>query len=108
MTELELIALRDSLVGFDALLNALDARVVVLENAAVPKGTYFGQIIASFAGSPACGIIPSADPIDFLRLLLVQTPCTWVQSLVGILLHVTLLLVPHTHRLHLLMRLKVW
>ena len=69
MTELELIALRDSLVGFDDLLDALNARVVVLENAAVPKGTYFGQIIASFAGSPVCGIIPSADPIDYLEIV---------------------------------------
>lgn len=54
MTELELIALRDSLVGFDDLLDALNARVVVLEDAAVPKGTYFEQIIASFEDSPVC------------------------------------------------------
>lgn len=69
MTELELIALRDSLVGFDDLLDALDARVVVLENAAVPKGTYFEQIIASFEDSPVCGIIPTADPIDYLEIV---------------------------------------
>ena len=69
MTELELIALRDSLVGFDDLLDALDARVVVLEDAAVPKGTYFEQLIASFEDSPVCGVIPTADPIDFLEIV---------------------------------------
>lgn len=69
MTNEELIALRDSLVGFDALLTALDARVVILEDAAVPKGTYFEQIIASFEDSPACGVIPTADPIDYLEIV---------------------------------------
>ena len=54
MTEQELIDLRDSLIGFDATLTALDLRVTSIENNASPKGAYFQQITASFANSPAC------------------------------------------------------
>lgn len=54
MTEQELIDLRDSLLGFDATLTALDLRVTAVENNASPKGEYFQQITASFADSPAC------------------------------------------------------
>lgn len=54
MTEQELIDLRDSLIGFDTVLSDLDARVIVLEGAALPKGEYFGQLVASFQGSPEC------------------------------------------------------
>ena len=54
MTEQELIDLRDSLIGFDATLTALDLRVTSVENNASPKGEYFQQLTASFADSPAC------------------------------------------------------
>lgn len=54
MTEQELIDLRDSLLGFDATLTALDLRVTSVENNASPKGAYFQQLTASFADSPAC------------------------------------------------------
>lgn len=54
MTEQELIDLRDSLVGFDTVLSALDVRVTAVENAALPKGQYFTQLAASFRGSPVC------------------------------------------------------
>lgn len=54
MTEQELLDLRDSLLGFDATLTALDLRVTSIENNASPKGEYFQQLIASFANSPAC------------------------------------------------------
>lgn len=54
MTEQELIDLRDSLIGFDATLTALDLRVTSIENNASPKGEYFQQLTASFADSPAC------------------------------------------------------
>ena len=54
MTEQDLIDLRDSLVGFDSVLSALDARVTIVENAALPKGQYFTQLAASFRGSPVC------------------------------------------------------
>lgn len=54
MTEQDLIDLRDSLVGFDSVLSALDARVTIVENAALPKGQYFTQLAASFRDSPVC------------------------------------------------------
>ncbi len=70
MTDTELEALRDSLIGFDTLLDALGTRVAVLEGAAVPKGTYFTQMIASFQDAPTCNeIIPTADPIDYLEIV---------------------------------------
>jgi hypothetical protein len=70
MTNAELEALRDSLIGFDTLLDALGTRVAVLEGAAVPKGTYFTQMIASFQDAPTCNdIIPTADPIDYLEIV---------------------------------------
>lgn len=54
MTEQELIDLRDSLVGFDTVLSALDVRVTAVEDAALPKGQYFEQLVASFQDSPEC------------------------------------------------------
>ena len=54
MTEVELEALRDSLVSLNAELDTLNSRVTVLENLAVPKGEYFNQLKASFEGSPEC------------------------------------------------------
>jgi len=54
MTEQDLIDLRNSLVNFNTVLDGLDTRVTVLEDAAVPKGTYFEQILTSFEGSPEC------------------------------------------------------
>jgi len=54
MTEIELTELRDSLVTINSELNALDVRVTALEDNAVPKGTYFNQLKASFADSPKC------------------------------------------------------
>lgn len=54
MTEQDLIDLRDSLVGINSSLDALDVRVTTLEDNAVPKGTYFNQLKASFADSPEC------------------------------------------------------
>ena len=54
MTDAELIALRDSLSAINTELDALDLRVITLENAAVPKGTYFAQLTASFEDSPSC------------------------------------------------------
>lgn len=54
MTEQELIDLRDSLVGINSSLDGLDSRVTALESSASPKGEYFNQLKASFAGSPEC------------------------------------------------------
>lgn len=54
MTEQELIDLRDSLVGINSSLDGLDSRVIALEDNAVPKGTYFNQLKASFENSPEC------------------------------------------------------
>lgn len=54
MTEIELTELRDSLVTINSELDALDVRVTALEDNAVPKGTYFNQLKASFEGSPVC------------------------------------------------------
>lgn len=54
MTEIELTELRDSLVTINSELDALDVRVTALEDNAVPKGTYFNQLKASFEGSPEC------------------------------------------------------
>lgn len=54
MTEVELEALRDSLISLNAELDTLDSRVTALENLAVPKGDYFNQLKASFEGSPEC------------------------------------------------------
>lgn len=54
MTEIELTELRDSLVTTNNELDALDVRVTALEDNAVPKGTYFNQLKASFEGSPEC------------------------------------------------------
>lgn len=70
MTEVELEALRDSLVSLNAELDMLDSRVTALENLAVPKGTYFTQLIESFQDSPTCdeGIYTS-DPVDYLEIV---------------------------------------
>ena len=54
MTEIELTELRDSLVTINSELDALDVRVTALEDNAVPKGTYFNQLKASFENSPEC------------------------------------------------------
>lgn len=54
MTEIELTELRDSLVTINNELDALDVRVTALEGNAVPKGTYFNQLKASFENSPEC------------------------------------------------------
>lgn len=54
MTEIELTELRDSLVTINNELDALDERVTALEDNAVPKGTYFNQLKASFENSPEC------------------------------------------------------
>ena len=70
MTEEELIELRDSLVSLNTELDTLDSRVTALENLAVPKGTYFNQLIESFQDSPTCdeGIYTS-DPVDYLEIV---------------------------------------
>ena len=70
MTDVELIALRDSLSAINTELDALDLRVITLENAAVPKGTYFAQLTASFEDSPSCAEVTIPfEPVDFLEIV---------------------------------------
>lgn len=64
MTEIELTELRDSLVTINSELDALDVRVTALEDNAVPKGTYFNQLKASFEGSPECCECDTETPVD--------------------------------------------
>ena len=77
MTEQELIDLRDSLIGFDATLTALDLRVTAVENNASPKGEYFQQLTASFADSPACcecetPVVPDCNCTNAVHVMYLQ------------------------------------
>lgn len=76
MTELELEALRDDLININNTLDSLNTRVTTLENLAVPKGSYFNQLKASFEGSPEC--CDCTDTVEVDCMCDVATPSIYL------------------------------